>query len=562
MSARRATLLLLWHMHQPDYRDRARGEYAMPWAYLHALKDYTDMAWHLEHHEVRATVNFAPVLLDQIEDYAAQLATGRLRDPLLRLLAREPGQTFTAAERRFALARCFHANHEKMVHPFPAFRRLEEIHRATEGEAGGGAEWLSEQYFDDLATWYHLAWTGETVRRESEPVARLMAKGSGFSHEERRALLDEISKLVGGIVPRWRALAGSGRVELSATPYTHPLGPLLLDFAAAHEATPGVPLPEHARYEGGIERMRWQLERALASHEARFGERPAGLWPAEGALSTAFLRLLAESGVRWTASGEGVLAGSLQRAGGYERARDLYRPWRAEALAPAIFFRDDRLSDLVGFEYRNWHSGDAAAHLIAEVERIAAEAPAGVEPVVAVILDGENAWEHYPYNGYYFLSALYEGLARHPVLRTATPREVLARSGNAAPGTLAALRAGSWVRGDLLTWIGTPAKNRAWDLLCSAKRSFDLVIASGRLDAAARSAALEQLADCEGSDWFWWLEDGTANPAVAAFDALFRAKLAHLYRLLGLPAPARLAEPLCAGGESSGGDSTMRRSTG
>ncbi|MDW8468585.1 MAG: glycoside hydrolase family 57 protein [Burkholderiales bacterium] len=553
-------LVLVWHMHQPDYRDRASGEFAMPWVLLHALKDYTDMAWHLERHAVRATVNFAPVLLDQIEDYAAQLASGRLRDPLLRLLAREPDRSLAESERRYALAQCFRANAETMIRAFPAYRRLEDVHRAAGGEAAEGLAWLTDRYFDDLVTWYFLAWTGETVRRESATVARLMAKGAGFTYEDRRALLDEIARLVGSLIARWRALAESGRVELSTTPHTHPIGPLLVDFAAAREAAPAAPLPEHERYPGGIERTLAQLESALATHRARFGVDAAGVWPAEGAVSSAFLRLLASRGVRWTASGEGVLARSLAESGGYERLRDLYRPWRLDGVETALFFRDDRLSDLVGFEYRRWHGRDAAAHLVGEVERIGREARAAEPPVVAVILDGENPWEHYPYNGFYFLSALYETLEKHPTIRTRTPSEVLAHT--EPPARLSALKAGSWVQGTLLTWIGAPAKNRAWDLLCAAKHSYDLVVASGRLEPAAREAARAQLAECEGSDWFWWFEDGSANPAVAAFDRLFREKLAHLYRLLALPVPAPLAQPICAPGDRADGASAMRRADG
>jgi alpha-amylase/alpha-mannosidase (GH57 family) len=562
MSARAVDLVLLWHMHQPDYRDRASGAYAMPWVLLHALKDYTDMAWHLERREVRATVNFAPVLLDQIEDYAGQLASGRLCDPLLRLLARAPGRALSEGERRYALEQCFHANAETMVRPFPAYRRLEEMHRAALAQAADGLAWLSEQYFDDLVTWYHLAWTGETVRRESEPVARLMAKGAGFTYEDRRALLEEIARLVAGIVPRWRALAQSGRIELSTTLHTHPIGPLLVDFGAARETSPEAPLPEHERYPGGVERARAQLESALASHRARFGSEPAGLWPAEGAISAAFLRLASHRGIRWVASGEGVLARSLAAGADYSRARDLYRPWRVDGIEPVVFFRDDRLSDLIGFEYRRWHGRDAAAHLVGEIERIGTQAPADSVPVVAVILDGENPWEHYPYNGFYFLCALYEALEKHPSIRTRTPAEVLARSDATAPAQLATLKAGSWVHGTLLTWIGTPAKNRAWDLLCEAKRAYDLVLAGARLDEPAREAARAQLADCESSDWFWWFEDGSANPAVAAFDRLFRTKLANLYRLLGLPVPARLAEPVCTPGERTDGAAAMRRSGG
>lgn len=560
MSARRLDLVLLWHMHQPDYRDHASGEFTLPWVYLHAIKDYADMAWHLERHEVCAVVNFAPVLLDQLEDYGAQFAGGALRDPLLRLLAREESTPLTGAERQHALAQCFHADHGSMVEPFAAYRRLAEVHRAALSQGPEGIGYLADRYFYDLVTWYHLAWTGETVRRESEVVARLMSEGADFTHADRAALLAEVGALVRAIVPRYRALAASGRVELSTTPQHHPIGPLLLDFHALHEATPQAPLPEFGRYPGGIARLGAQIDAALASHAARFGEPARGMWPAEGAISLACLRQLGARGMRWVASGEGVLANSLREHGGYDRGRDLYHAYRADGADPVVFFRDDRLSDLIGFEYRRWHGRDAASNLIGELERIAREAPQGETPLVAVILDGENPWEHFPYNGFYFLSDLYQGLRAHAAIRTWTFSSFLARHGAAGTRTLPALKAGSWVQGNLLTWIGTPAKNRAWDLLCSAKQSFDLVISSGRLSAAAQDAARRQLSDCEGSDWFWWLQDGSPSPAMLAFDRLFRAKLAHLYRLLGLPAPIRLAEPICRGDAEGDSAAAMRRS--
>ena len=90
-------LVFLWHMHQPDYRDYASGDFVLPWTYLHAIKDYTDMAYHLERHpKVRAVVNFVPILLDQLEDYADQFATGKLRDPLLRVLVHEDSCNLSA----------------------------------------------------------------------------------------------------------------------------------------------------------------------------------------------------------------------------------------------------------------------------------------------------------------------------------------------------------------------------------------------------------------------------------------------------------------------------------
>jgi alpha-amylase/alpha-mannosidase (GH57 family) len=240
-------------------------------------------------------------------------------------------------------------------------------------------------------------------------------------------------------------------------------------------------------------------------------------------------------------------------------ARVLYRPYGLRGAPDlTLFFRDDRLSDLIGFEYAKWNSRDAAANLVSELEAIAAGTRDGEPRTVSVILDGENCWEYYPYNGFYFLEALYQSLESHPVIRTTTYRDVLAEPGRPVQ-TLDHLAAGSWVQGDFATWIGSPEKNHAWDLLCEAKQSFDLVMASGRLDETRRGEGLRQLGACEASDWFWWLGDYNPQFAVASFDRLYRDALGNLYRLLGLPPPEGLAQPLGHGAGHPEAGGAMRR---
>ena len=545
---KRADLVLCWHMHQPDYRDHASGEFTQPWVYLHAIKDYADMAAHLERHVgARAVVNLVPVLLEQLEDYADQFATGRIRDPLLALLARDEATPLTREERQLVFAQCFRANYEKMVQPFPAYKGLHDSFLALGEQGRVPSDYLSDRYCHDLVTWYHLAWIGETVKRSSGFVMRLMEAGTGFTQDDRRALFELVGELITGTIPRYTRLAATGRIELSTTPESHPLAPLLIDFRAARESRPDLALPAAATYPGGAERVRAHLDAALATHARRFGAAPAGVWPAEGAISAPLLALLAERGCRWTASSESVLANTLRASGGPmpERAHFAYRPWRAPGSALACFFRDDRLSDLIGFEYAKWDGAEAAAHFVGELEAIAARAGADATPVVSVILDGENCWEYYPYNGFYFLDALYGKLASHPVIRTATFAAASESAAKAAE--LPRVVAGSWVHGDLTTWIGSPEKNRAWELLVAAKESFDRVAGSGRLGAAELAAAERQLADCESSDWFWWMGDYNPAFAVTTFDQLYRANLARLYRLLGLPVPDAIAEPISRG---------------
>ncbi len=554
-------LVFVWHMHQPDYRMPENGDYAMPWVYLHALKDYSDMASHLERHPgIRAVVNFVPVLLAQIEDYVQQLASGQLRDPLLRLLIHPDPDKLTTAERRLALESCFRSNDLLMIKPFPAYKRLHDLYLLLEGQNDNILRYLSGSYFTDLVTWYHLVWTGETVRRQHSLLAELMSRGEGFTHQDRQALLVLIKSTLEGLIPRYQALAECGQIELSTTPYAHPLAPLLLDFQAARESQPDSPLPLAPGYPGGRERVDAHIAAAISSHQSRFGKAPEGIWPAEGAISTALLQRLAVYQCRWAASGEGVLANSLK---GYERSRDLYRPYRLSSHPePVLIFRDDRLSDLIGFEYAKWHGMDAVQHFVGELDAIRGKAVNGERQLVCVIMDGENAWESYPYNGYYFFEDLYRFIDEHPHIHTRTASECLADPAQMARiAELPMLVAGSWVFGTLSTWIGNSEKNRAWDLLCSAKRSYDLVMGSGRLDPADREAATACLTLCESSDWFWWLGDYNPAGTVVKFDELFRNNLTHLYRLLQLAPPHTLTLPLSRGGGKPEAGGTMRRST-
>ncbi len=564
-------LVFLWHMHQPDYRDYASGDFVMPWTYLHAIKDYTDMAYHLERHpKVRAVVNFVPVLLDQLEDYTDQFANGRLRDPLLRLLIHEDSCALSIKQRELVFEACFRSNHNKMIAPYPAYKRLLELFNRLQADGEIALSYLSGQYIADLLTWYHLAWCGESIRREHALVARLMSKAEGFSYEDRKQLLDLIGELITGIIPRYRKLSEAGQIEISTTPHYHPLAPLLIDFSSAKEAMPESPLPKSPHYPKGRERVIAHIHRAKNSHRERFGAEPQGMWPAEGSISTETLEVFASEGCRWVASGEGVLVNSLRHTQQPvpERSQYLYRPYRLEKGTEDLscFFRDDHLSDLIGFEYSRWHGKDAVLHFIDQIETIARNAPDDETPVISVILDGENAWEYYPYNGFYFLDELYTKLEKHTQIRTNTYSDYLKpsvpRNFSAQTHSLPGIVAGSWVYGNFSTWIGSKDKNRAWDLLCVAKQSFDMVMSSGRLGPAEQEAAEKQLCSCESSDWFWWFGDYNPSHSVVSFDRLFRHNLTELYRLLKLPAPHNLSEPISHGsaGEAEVGGA-MRRAT-
>lgn len=564
-------LVLLWHMHQPDYRDYATNEFVLPWVYLHAIKDYTDMAYHLEMHpKTKAIVNFVPILLDQLEDYAEQFSSGQIRDPLLRLLVAPDLEKITPQDRLQIFDSCFLSNHETMLKPYPAYERLHELYDTLSKRGEAELAYFSGQYLADLLVWYHLAWTGESVRRNNDIVMKLMAQSEGFSHADRMQLFDLIGSLIQELIPRYRKLAESGQIELSTTPHYHPLSPLLIDFSSAKDSVPDATLPVNDSYPGGRSRVKFHVSSAITSHTQRFSEQPVGIWPAEGAISTPLLKIMAEQNCQWSASSEGVLANCLQTS--YpdepmpERSHYLYRPYRVAGEADSVicFFRDDQLSDLIGFEYAKWFGRDAAENFIQSLEQIHHNSPVEESPIVSVILDGENAWESYPYNGFYFLDDLYSLLESNLTIRTTTYRDYIAVSENTNHiVTLPTMAAGSWVYGTFSTWIGDQEKNCAWDMLCAAKHCFDRVMQSDRLSETEKIAASRQLASCESSDWFWWFGDYNPAHSVASFDHLYRKNLSNLYHLLKLPIPQAVMQPISKGVEKSETEisGTMRRSS-
>ncbi len=561
-AATRLKVVLCWHMHQPEYRDLISGESLQPWTYLHAIKDYSDMAAHLESVPgATAVVNFSPVLLLQLEEYANQVAAHRalgepLHDSLLATLT-PAGIPDNLAAREQVIRECLRVNRERIIERFAPFNDLATL--AAGFLKPGAVRYAARDFLVDLTVWYHLGWLGESVRQSDQRVAALVAKARDFDDADRRQLLEVIGDLLIGIVPRYRALAMAGKVELSVTPYGHPILPLMLDFRAARDAQPDCVLPSDAAYPGAQARVRWHLAAAVELFERVFGMRPQGCWPSEGAVSDTALAHIEDAGFHWAATGELVLRNSLtryQRWQGEEQVASLHRPYRLSGRRLNVFFRHDALSDLIGFSYSKWHGDDAAANLTTHLEHLADVFDGQPDRVVAIILDGENAWEYYPFNGDFFLSALYKRLTSSARLELTT----FARCVGAMQAVeLPSIVAGSWVYGTFSTWIGESAKNRAWEMLCDAKRVFDQVSNAGTLTTNEMGAAERQLAVCEGSDWCWWFGEVNTAEQVATFDGLYRRHLTNLYTLLKHAPPAYLAEPFAHGRGTPELGGVMRR---
>ncbi len=571
MSSNKLKLVLCWHMHQPHYKDGLDGEYRLPWVYLHAIKDYTDMAAYLEFCPgAKAVINFIPVLIDQIKEYAEQLQ-GWLKngepmcDGFLNLVAGVKKIPSKVSERAKIIEDCQRAYAPTMIHALPDFKHLVNIveHKyESEEEKAIAISYLDDQFFVDLLVWYHIAWMGASLKKSDERIQKLIQKKRYFCENDQRLLIEIMADALKGIIPRYKKLQDRGQIEISMTPYGHPIVPLLLDFKTTYDAMPDASMPVNTDYPGGYGRAKWHMKKGLEVFIDSFGKKPEGVWLSEGALSEDAIGVLDEFGIRWTASGEGVWRHSYEASGMSQEAlasKDaLYQPSKLPNKDCVCFFRDDGLSDLIGFQYKDWSPEDAANNFEHHLTNIAKNLGdhAG-ECVVPVILDGENAWEYYPDNAYQFLTKLYQKLSSSENIEMVTFSEAL------KPGVriheLPALKAGSWVYGSFSTWIGDKDKNRGWDLLIDAKNAYDETLEMNCLPSDQVEAATEQLAICEGSDWFWWFGDYNPSDSVRDFDELYRRHLKKLYTLLNKEIPSELDIPLSKGGRSAENAGTMRR---
>ena len=533
-------LAILWHMHQPDYGNVQTGEIDLPWTRFHAVKDYYDMAaLAAASPGLRLTINVVPSLMDQLDTYGKRRARETYAE-----LTRRSASELEERDKRFLLKSFFQMPWDRMLDPYPRYREL--VDKRGDPDSGGeyphGLRRYTVRDYRDLQTWFNLAWCGATLR--SKPViAALLAKGRNFTEEDKQALLNEQSSFIAGILPYYRSLQDASRVELSVTPYYHPILPLLCDSRSAREALPGIDLPRNQF--SYPQDAREHLSRARTRYREAFGREPEGMWPSEGAISDATLQLARDAGFRWLASDEGVLANSLSKNGRDPASEPVtwkFSAWRwgLGRKGPSIFFHDHGLSDLIGFTYAKWKADRAADDFMHRLRDIHAAMPDdGRHYVVSVILDGENAWEHYPENGSEFLDLLYRRIAGSDFVRPVTFSEYLELEPHRE--SLPSVQAGSWIYSTLSTWLGHPEKNRAWDVLAAA-RSF--LQAHEARDAAAREAAFREMMIAEGSDWFWWYGDDHPTQNAAEFDRLFRTHVKNVYRFLGENSPADLDIPI------------------
>jgi alpha-amylase/alpha-mannosidase (GH57 family) len=533
-------ICFLWHMHQPYYTDPVAGSASMPWVRLHATKAYFDMAFLAERFPtVRATFNLTPSLLIQLKE----LASGSVQDLFLEHTKR-PAADLTAAQRAFLLRHFFAANWATMVRPYPRYHEL-LVKRGADVK-GQDLERLARQFTTqellDLQIWHNLAWFGYGMVARYPRVKALRVKDRGFTEEDKQEVLALQHQAITEIIPCYRRLAEAGQIELTTSPFYHPILPLLIDTDIARRSLPETPLPQRFQAPADAEA---QVQKAEALHTELFGTPPLGLWPSEGSVCPEMIPILRRAGIRWMASDEDVLARSL---GEWHRESALYQSYTVGTPGDqiAILFRDRKISDAVGFVYSKTNAEAAIEDFVRRIHGIAQQAPVD-HLLIPIILDGENPWEHYHDGGERFLTGLYGRLAQGSAPWSDDLQviaDTISHALDSVPpaATLEHLHSGSWINANLRIWLGHPEDNRAWDLLRETRAR--LVEVTGSSPSDQTRGAWEELYAAEGSDWWWWFGDDFETDYREEFDRLFRVHLRNVFTRAGMPAPEFLKEPL------------------
>jgi alpha-amylase/alpha-mannosidase (GH57 family) len=522
-------LCFLWHMHQPFYKDLVSGEYKLPWTRMHALKDYYGMTRILEEFpNVHQTFNLVPSMLVQVAEYAA----GDAADPFLDA-ALKPAENLTPADRAFILRHSFYSDPQRMIYRYPRYGELYNAWQAQQNT--GSRSMFSAQEFRDLQMWSQLAWFDEEFQEHDAEVREWVQRGRNFTPADQRRMGEKQREIVAQVMPEYRKLAGTGQIEISTTPFYHPILPLLCDSNVASMAHPNVSLPPRFRYP---QDARQQLSMAREYITQHFGVAPAGLWPSEGSVSDEVFQIAAETGFEWSATDSGVLNRTLSRQVGVD---GLYRPyrWQQGGRALGVVFRDHFMSDLIGFVYSKMDAAAAAMDFLRRIrENCSGMIASGRDALVPIILDGENAWEYYDRNGRPFLRELYRRISEDGEMRAVTMSEAFKAL---EPERLGHIFPGSWINANFDVWIGAEEDNQAWTQLLRARETYDAATA---VPEKQRKLAFEELLIAEGSDWCWWYGPEHESVNREEFDQLYRSHLANVYRFLNLMPPEELSRPI------------------
>ncbi len=536
--SRKTRVVFLWHMHQPYYKDAGKGTYLMPWVRLHCLKGYYDIPLAMEKFGVKGVVNVVPSLLEQIIDYTENGAT----DPWLDHTRYNPAE-MSKDQKGFVLKNFFMLHWDRLVKTSPRYHELLNKRLRYEKKLNWDemANLFTNEELFDLQVLFNLKWFGFMALERYPELKALDNKDRSFTQNDKETVLEVMNKIMKEIIPLYKRLKEEDVVELSFTPFYHPILPLIIDTDISARSS-GAPLPDRFSYP---EDASWHIEEGKRYCEELWGDKIAGMWPSEGSVSPEIIPLVAKSGVKWIATDEGVLLNSL---GTSDKSSVLFRPYRLkvnENECVAGFFRDKYLSDLLGFSFSRMEPVKAVDTFMNYVKSINYNLPQGhPDPVVSVILDGENAWESYPEDGKLFLEEFFGRLGNNPDIETTTFSKVLEEEEKEIMQPISRIFSGSWINSNYEIWIGNEEDNTGWEYLKRVRDFYERFRSENEVDPETDKEVMLSLYRAEGSDWFWWYGPQFSTENDWLFDRLFRRHLRRVYYLLGVDTPSFLDIPI------------------
>ena len=539
---KKLSIAFIWHMHQPNYQAQPHGIRLMPWARLHAIKDYLDMLMFLDKFpELRLNFNIVPVLLDAIEDYANNEA----HDIHSRLTV-TPIEELTEDDKQYVLNYFFDANYSNLIAHHKYYSDLYQKRYLKEEVDIND---FSDQEHSDIMMWFNLVWFDPIWKSRFKEIEEFEKKERNFSLQDRQQVIEIQRKIISQIIPAFKKYQDENRIEITTSPYYHPILPIMFDSNIAKKSAIRHPLPDTKI--NMAEDAKKQIKMALDKLEKTFGKRPKGMWPSEHCVSQKTLECFAELGLKWTISDEGILANSIKKEfvrdfkGFLEDPYELCNVYKFATRKKDIniIFRDSVIPNLISFEYPRHDSVVAASDLYGRIKTIQNKLQNSPDEnhLLTIAMDGENSWESYSHDGAIFLETLYKLISRDKTLSTVLVSDYVENADHVK--ALDNLAAGSWINRDFQLWIAEPTKNLAWTYL--SKTQADLKeFEKEKPDKNLLELAYNELYIAQGSDWFWWYGEPNDSGQDHIFDYLFREHLKNIYLLLNKKVPKYLESPL------------------
>lgn len=526
-------------MHQPVYE--IEGTYLMPWARLHAVKDYLDMVLVLEKFpKLKLNFDVVPALMDTVVDYTQG------KHDIHSELSVSDVNNMTGEEKAFVLNNFFSPKFETMIFRSENYKNL---YQKRFSKDTCNPDEFSPQELSDLMALFNLVWIDSVHYPRYPRLQELWDKQYNYSLEDRVEIINIHRQIMEEIIPTYKRFVSEGRIEMTTSAYYHSILPILIDLKASTKSTlttDGLPSTW-----GMLDDAKAQIKKALDRVEEIMGIRPKGFWPPELCLGPKTLGILAKEGIEWTISDEGILSDSIN----FDFIRDfkgnlndpyhLLKVYEYQTKTEPInvIFRDRSIANLINFEYAGLDPKMAAGDLYDKIKVMQNKLLISPDDshLLTIALDGENCWENYQNDGNEFLNNIYSLIVNDETLNTVLITDYIREDKHKK--TLNKIHSGSWIDRTFQYWIGESTKNKAWNYLKETHDAYE-AFAKENKDNPNLDIAYRELMIAEGSDWFWWYGEPNNSGQDYVFDYMYRERLKNVYLALGLEAPEYLNESL------------------